>query len=154
MTCARFSEPMRRCRRALTRYLLDTIRMAAWPSLPTAAGAKLGPWLAFPEPNCLTNTSGCIRHSKRHSAMVRAMMQALDREAERRARAEMRRRSYPGQVVASGTPKPALYDALGPLQRLAHLTALCRRQAELSGTAERSLPRSQWPGQVFRIGEA
>jgi hypothetical protein len=67
------------------------------------------------------------------------------------ARAERRRREYAGVIVTAGTPKPALYDELSLLQRLAHMTALTQRLAMLSGTAERPRPRAQWPGEVFRL---
>jgi hypothetical protein len=72
-------------------------------------------------------------------------------EAESRARAERRRREYAGVVVTAGTPKPPLYDELSLLQRLAHMTALTRRLAMLSGTAETPRPRAQWPGEVFHL---
>jgi hypothetical protein len=75
-------------------------------------------------------------------------------EDERRVRAERRRRGYPGEVIAAGTPKPPLYAELSLLERLAHMTALSRRQAALSGAAQPPLPRSAWPGEVFRLGES
>jgi hypothetical protein len=72
-------------------------------------------------------------------------------EADSRARAERRRREYAGMVVKAGTPKPALYDELSLLQRLAHMTVLTQRLAMLSGTAETPRPRAQWPGEIVRL---
>jgi hypothetical protein len=72
-------------------------------------------------------------------------------ETDVKARAERRRREYSGEIVSAGVPKPALYDGLGLAQRLAHMTALSRRLAALSGTAEPPRPRAEWPGEVFRL---
>jgi hypothetical protein len=72
-------------------------------------------------------------------------------ETDARARAERRRREYAGVVVTAGTPKPALYDELSLLERLAHMTALTQRLAVLSKTAETPRPRAEWPGEIRRL---
>jgi hypothetical protein len=71
--------------------------------------------------------------------------------SDAQARAERRRREYSGVVVEAGTPKPALYEALSLLERLAHMTALTQRLAALSGTAETPRERAEWPGEIFRL---
>lgn len=73
---------------------------------------------------------------------------------DRDKRAQARRQGYPGSVVRSGQDKPALYAQLTLLERLAHQTALVARQAALSGQQIVELPRSQWPGEVFKIDSA
>ena len=57
----------------------------------------------------------------------------------------------PGEVVRSGAVKPNLYAALTPAERFAHMSQLCRAQWEASGRVITHLPRSEWPGEVFRI---
>ncbi|HSC86483.1 MAG TPA: hypothetical protein VLC09_04405 [Polyangiaceae bacterium] len=77
----------------------------------------------------------------------------MTEDSEREARAERRRSTYSGQVVRLGDPKPALYDQKTLLERLALQTSLVLRQAALSGHPPRKLPRAEWPGEVFDIGE-
>jgi hypothetical protein len=72
-------------------------------------------------------------------------------QTDAKARAAGRRREYSGAIVSAGEPKPGLYDELDLAQRLAHMTALTRRLAALSGTAEPPRPRAEWPGEVFRL---
>jgi hypothetical protein len=78
----------------------------------------------------------------------------MAQDHEREKRALERRASYPGSVVKAGEDKPALYSELTLLERLAHLTQLVEQQARMSGTDHPNIPRSQWPGEIFRIGES
>jgi len=71
-------------------------------------------------------------------------------DADRAMRAA-RRAEYPGEVVRSGSAKPALYAGLTAAERLARMTALCRNQFLAAGGRIEELPRERWPGQVFRI---
>ncbi|MEO8903181.1 MAG: hypothetical protein ABI488_13755 [Polyangiaceae bacterium] len=77
------------------------------------------------------------------------MVAILD-AAARRARA-MARAAYPGEIVSLGTPKPALYAHLSPLERLAQMSALCRAQWLASGGVIADRPRAEWSGKVFVI---
>jgi hypothetical protein len=74
-------------------------------------------------------------------------------EAERRARAERRRATYEGRVVRAGEEKPPLYSEKTLLERLALQSELVLRQAALAGVVVRKVPRAEWPGEVFDIGE-
>lgn len=53
------------------------------------------------------------------------------------------------EVVKVGTPKPSSYKDSSPDERLAAATRLIEHHAALRGDAPR-IPRSQWPGEVFR----
>ena len=55
-------------------------------------------------------------------------------------------------MVASGTPKPRLYDDLTPPERLAALARL-NRLAWLAATGAEplALPRSEWPGEIYEL---
>jgi len=68
----------------------------------------------------------------------------------RRDRARLRG-AVPGEVVRNGAAKPNLYAALSLVERFAQMSALCRAQWEASGRVIIDLPRSEWPGELFRI---
>ncbi len=80
-------------------------------------------------------------------------VQVMTDDADRELRAAKRRATYSGQVVQLGEEKPALYTEKTPLERLALQTALVRRLALFSGESPVSIPRNQWPGEVFDIDE-
>jgi hypothetical protein len=71
-------------------------------------------------------------------------------DADRAARAASRA-EYPGEIVRSCAPKPALYAGLTVEERLARMTALCRNQWLAAGGTLEEVPRRSWPGEVFRI---
>jgi len=71
-------------------------------------------------------------------------------EAERALRAA-RRASYPGEIVRANAPKPPLYADMSLIERLVRMTQLCRAQWLASGRTLETRPRSEWPGEVFRI---
>jgi hypothetical protein len=72
-------------------------------------------------------------------------------ENERRLRAEQRHKTWTGEVVRAGTPKPSLWSELTVEQRLTAMTRLCRSQWTASGRELIELPRDQWPGEVFEV---
>ncbi len=77
-------------------------------------------------------------------------MRESSNDQARRDRAKLRAQ-MPGEVVSSGAAKPNLYAALTVSERFAQMSQLCRAQWEASGRVINDLPRSQWPGEVFRI---
>lgn len=74
----------------------------------------------------------------------------MDSSESRKARA-LRRASYPGEVVRAGQPKPCLYDEMSLQQRFINQAQLVARQFAASSTLLRE-SRSNWPGEIFRIG--
>lgn len=69
----------------------------------------------------------------------------------RRERARLRA-AMPGEVFHGCGIKPNLYATLSLDERFARMSSLCRTQWEASGRVITQLPRSEWPGEVFRIG--
>jgi hypothetical protein len=78
----------------------------------------------------------------------------MGQDHEREKRARERRANYPGTVIEAGEDKPALYSDLTLLERLAHQTALVESQAKMSSMELPKIPRSEWPGEIFRLGES
>ncbi|MBK6915789.1 MAG: hypothetical protein IPH07_00170 [Deltaproteobacteria bacterium] len=69
-------------------------------------------------------------------------------------RAAFRRTHWEGAPIEAGAPKRDLYASLSPAQRLAALAALNRRAWLAAGHATPPpLPRADWPGEVFEIGD-
>lgn len=77
----------------------------------------------------------------------------MDSAEQRRARAEIRRGSFPGEIVRLGQRKPALYEGKTLIERLALQTELVARQRALAGHPPHGLRRSEWPGEIFDIEE-
>jgi len=70
-------------------------------------------------------------------------------DAQRRA--DERRRTYEGEIVGVGTPKPRLRAESFTLARPEEMWALCVAQSQAAGREMRSFTRSEMPGEVFRI---
>jgi hypothetical protein len=79
-----------------------------------------------------------------------AMSDSVHEEEERRQRAEARRLRMTVERIDATAPAP-FDDGRSFEDRLADMTALCRAAWAVSGTEPTRLPRSQWPGAVFRI---
>lgn len=76
----------------------------------------------------------------------------MSEERDREERAARRRATWTtGEVVALGTPKPALHDDATAEERVARLQALVTAQWSLAHGAIVRLPRAEWPGEVFAI---
>lgn len=85
--------------------------------------------------------------------VLRRALRLLDR-TQREERAQARRNSFPGFAIKAGEEKPPLYLEMSVLERFAHQTALSVRNAALSGHVPSKIPRSQWPGEIFKIGKS
>ncbi len=67
----------------------------------------------------------------------------------RAERARRRRETWVGAVVPAGTPKPLLYDAMLPEERLMALAALNARVWQAAGLLPLPpLERAHWPGAI------
>ena len=75
-------------------------------------------------------------------------MDSDETRAARAARAEARRLTMTGEVVPLGAPKQSPYVHCTPEERIAAALRLMEHHAAIRGTRP-SLPRSQWPGEVF-----
>jgi hypothetical protein len=75
-----------------------------------------------------------------------------EKRAARKVRAAARRGIMTVEVVPLGEPKPSPYADSTPDERLAAATRLFEHHQALRG-AQPSLPRSDWPGETFIIGE-
>jgi hypothetical protein len=87
---------------------------------------------------------------RRQLALNMVESSTMTADADRAARA-LARAAYSGEVVRANTLKPSLFANLGPLERLACMSRLCRRQWLASGGQLVERPRSEWPGEIFRI---
>jgi hypothetical protein len=73
-------------------------------------------------------------------------------DAARARRAQQRLKALTGgEVVRAGTPKPALYEHLSPIERLDAMAALCRAQWMAAGRRMPTGERSGAPGEIFVI---
>ncbi|MEM1033801.1 MAG: hypothetical protein AAGN82_25935 [Myxococcota bacterium] len=70
---------------------------------------------------------------------------------EHEVEAERRRRTFDGEVVRPGAPKPALYAPCFTEARFEAMWQHCQRQWRASGRALTVYERSAMPGEVFRI---
>ena len=77
-----------------------------------------------------------------------------DDQAARVKRAEERRKRMPGSIIEPGTPKVGLYRSLSPVERLEALWDLCWRQWLASHPPPPTVPRAQWPGELFDATKA
>ena len=72
--------------------------------------------------------------------------------ASREERAARRRALWSGEVVPARHAKGRLYDSLTPQQRLTAFTRLNELAWAAAGDPPLpSVPRSEWPGEVFEI---
>ena len=78
--------------------------------------------------------------------------EAEARKAARKARAEVRRAHMTVEVVATGQRKPSPYADCTPDERLTAAVRLIEHHQALRGGFS-TLPRSEWPGEVFVAGE-
>ena len=62
-----------------------------------------------------------------------------------------RRRNWPGAITTPGEPKPALHEPSFTEARLVQMWQHCVRQWRASGRELVHVPRSQMPGEIFRI---
>lgn len=74
-------------------------------------------------------------------------------DLEKERGAARRRATYLGEVVRLGDDKPALYSGRTALERWALESELVRRLAALTSGMPESIPRANWPGEVFNIDE-
>jgi len=74
-----------------------------------------------------------------------------DKRAARAARAAARRPNMTIEVVSLGEPKPSPYVDSTPEARLAAAVRLIEHHQALRGRYA-SLPRSEWPGEIFVVG--
>ncbi len=63
-------------------------------------------------------------------------------------RANRRRQAWSGRVVRTGDPKGRLYESMTHAERLGAMTRLNERAW---GGFPAPQPRSEWPGEVFRL---
>jgi hypothetical protein len=91
-----------------------------------------------------------VKDAERAILCDNSCMRDESSDQARRDRARLRG-AVPGEVVRNGAAKPNLYAALSLVERFAQVSALCRAQWEASGRVIVDLPRSEWPGEPFRI---
>ena len=79
-------------------------------------------------------------------------MNSEEQRAARKLRAAARRGTMTVEVVPLGEPKPSPYADSTPEERLAAAVRLIEHHQALRGNPPK-LPRSEWPGETFIIGE-